>query len=55
MSAYAVAHLLSVNLGPEIFEYIARIAATLEPYDGRFLIHGGPSIAWTGIGLGISS
>jgi uncharacterized protein (DUF1330 family) len=42
MSAFAVAHLRSVNLGPEIFEYIARIDATLEPYDGRFLIHGGP-------------
>jgi uncharacterized protein (DUF1330 family) len=42
MSAYAVAHLRSVDLGPEIFEYIARIDATLEPFGGRFLIHGGP-------------
>src|SRR5215210_9546222 len=41
MSAYAVAHLRSVDLGPEIFAYIARIDATLEPFGGRFLIHGG--------------
>ncbi len=42
MSAYAVAHLRHVKLGPEIVEYITRIDATLEPYAGRFLIHGGP-------------
>ncbi len=52
MTAYAVAHLRRVNVGPEIVEYIARIDATLEPYDGRFLIHGGPvdclDGAWSG-------
>jgi uncharacterized protein (DUF1330 family) len=42
MSAYAVAHLRHVNFGSEIVEYIARIDATLEPYEGCFLIHGGP-------------
>ncbi len=42
MSAYAVGHLRRVTLGPEIFDYIARIDATLDPYGGRFLIHGGP-------------
>ena len=42
MAAYAVAHLRHVNVGHEIIEYITRIDATLEPYDGRFLIHGGP-------------
>ena len=31
-----------MHLGPEIVEYIARIDATLRPYDSRFLIHGGP-------------
>jgi uncharacterized protein (DUF1330 family) len=41
MPAYAVAHLRSIDLGPEIFDYIARIDATLDAYDGRFLIHGG--------------
>jgi uncharacterized protein (DUF1330 family) len=48
MSAYAVAHLRTVALGPEIFEYIARIDATLEPFGGRFLIHGGPVDAMDG-------
>jgi uncharacterized protein (DUF1330 family) len=41
MLAYAVAHLRRVDLVPEIFDYIARIDATLDAYDGRFLIHGG--------------
>jgi uncharacterized protein (DUF1330 family) len=40
MSAYAVAHLRSVNMGPAIAEYLQRIDATLEPFAGRFLIHG---------------
>jgi uncharacterized protein (DUF1330 family) len=42
MPAYAVAHLRHVDLGPEIFEYIRRIDETLDPFGGRFLIHGGP-------------
>jgi uncharacterized protein (DUF1330 family) len=41
MSAYAVAHLRNVNMGPSIEEYLQRIDATLEPFGGRFLIHGG--------------
>ena len=40
--AYAVAYLREVELGPEIAEYLERIDATLAPYDGRFLVHGGP-------------
>jgi uncharacterized protein (DUF1330 family) len=48
MPAYAVAHLRTVALGPEIFEYIARIDATLEPFGGRCLIHGGPVDAMDG-------
>jgi uncharacterized protein (DUF1330 family) len=42
MPAYAVAHLRKVDLGPEVLQYIACIDATLEPFGGRFLIHGGP-------------
>jgi uncharacterized protein (DUF1330 family) len=42
MTAYAVAYLRKVDLVPEIFDYIARIDSTLEPFEGRFLIHGGP-------------
>jgi uncharacterized protein (DUF1330 family) len=41
MTAYAVAHLRKVTLGPAIAEYLQRIDATLEPFRGRFLVHGG--------------
>ena len=39
--AYAVAYLRDVDLGPAIVEYIEKIDATLAPYGGRFLVHGG--------------
>lgn len=38
--AYAVAHLCQVDLGPEIATYLLRIDETLEPFGGRFLVHG---------------
>lgn len=40
MPAYAIAQLNDVRLGPEIAGYLLRIDATLEPFQGRFLIHG---------------
>lgn len=40
MTAYAVGHLRDVTIGPEIVEYLRRVDATMEPYGGRFLIHG---------------
>jgi uncharacterized protein (DUF1330 family) len=40
MPAYAIANLSNVDLNEEIARYIATIDATLEPYDGRFLVHG---------------
>lgn len=40
MPAYALAHLRSVRMNPEITEYLRRIDATLAPYGGRFLVHG---------------
>lgn len=40
MSAYAVAHMRTVTVGPPIFEYLERIDATLAPFRGRFLVHG---------------
>lgn len=46
--AYAVAHLRTVDLGPAIIEYLERIDATLAPYGGRFLVHGGPIDALEG-------
>ena len=41
MSTYAVAHLRDVIMGPDIVAYLERIDATLEPFGGRFLVHGG--------------
>lgn len=41
MPAYAVAHLRNVVMGSEIVDYLERIDATLAPYQGRFLVHGG--------------
>jgi uncharacterized protein (DUF1330 family) len=39
--AYAFCHLTEVDFGAEIIEYLERIDATLAPYDGRFIVHGG--------------
>ncbi len=41
MPAYAMAHLHNPNINDEVLEYLERIQATLDPYDGRFLVHGG--------------
>lgn len=41
MPGYAVAHMHEVTPGPAIVEYLQKIDATLEPFGGRFLVHGG--------------
>lgn len=41
MSTYAVAHMHSVEVGPAIVEYLQKIDATLAPFGGRFIVHGG--------------
>lgn len=41
MASYAVGVLTDVRMGPPIMEYLQRIDATLAPYGGRFVIHGG--------------
>ncbi|MER0242354.1 DUF1330 domain-containing protein [Streptomyces sp. HSW2009] len=43
MSAYGFAHLRSRRHHPDILEYLERIQATLDPFDGHFLIHGAPA------------
>ncbi|WP_114944301.1 DUF1330 domain-containing protein [Microvirga calopogonii] len=52
MTAYAIGHLHNVNVGPDIVEYLRRIDETLAPFDGRFIIHGGPATvvegSWSG-------
>ena len=40
MSSFAVAHLRSITMGPDLADYLARIDATLEPYSGHFVVHG---------------
>lgn len=41
MTAYAVGHLTRVDIGPGVVEYLRRIDATLAPFDGHFIVHGG--------------
>jgi uncharacterized protein (DUF1330 family) len=41
MTGYAVGILQEVKMGPPIVEYLERIDATLAPYDGHFIVHGG--------------
>lgn len=41
MTTYAVGILRDVRMGPPIVEYLRRIDATLAPYDGHFVVHGG--------------
>lgn len=41
MTSYAVGHLRNVKMGPDIVAYLETIDATLAPFQGRFIIHGG--------------
>ena len=41
---YTLALLRGLDVSEEIFEYLAKIDATLEPHGGRFVIHGGGRI-----------
>ena len=40
MSAYAVGLLSDLQFGPDIVTYLQRIDASLEPFEGAFLVHG---------------
>jgi uncharacterized protein (DUF1330 family) len=42
MTTYAIAHLRDVDLCDDIVEYLETIDATLVPFGGRFIVHGGP-------------
>jgi uncharacterized protein (DUF1330 family) len=41
MTSYAVGILQDVKMGPPIVDYLERIDATLAPFDGHFIVHGG--------------
>ncbi|WP_030669284.1 DUF1330 domain-containing protein [Streptomyces cellulosae] len=43
MSAYGFAHLRSRRYHSDVIEYLERIQATLDPFAGRFVIHGPPA------------
>ncbi|MBC3840397.1 DUF1330 domain-containing protein [Streptacidiphilus sp. 4-A2] len=40
MTAYAIMHVRAVRPSPQITEYLERIDATLDPFQGRFRAHG---------------
>ncbi|GAA0257058.1 DUF1330 domain-containing protein [Cryptosporangium japonicum] len=40
MAAYALAHLYETANHPDVFEYIERIQPTMDPFGGRFVVHG---------------
>ncbi|GAB2641389.1 DUF1330 domain-containing protein [Nocardia goodfellowii] len=42
MPAYGFAHLRTRRPHADILEYLERIQATLDPFEGRFLVHGPP-------------
>jgi uncharacterized protein (DUF1330 family) len=53
MTAYAIAHVRSVEFGPEVVRYLELVDATLEPYGGRFIVHAPKDMrvvegTWTG-------
>jgi uncharacterized protein (DUF1330 family) len=41
MTAYAIAHLRTPQFNDDVMEYLERIQGTLDPFGGRFLVHGG--------------
>lgn len=40
MPAYALAHLYEIAPHPDVFDYIERIQSTMDPFGGRFVVHG---------------
>ncbi|MER7283264.1 DUF1330 domain-containing protein [Dactylosporangium sp. NPDC000244] len=42
MNGYALAHLHSQSSHDDVLEYLERIQGTLDPFGGRFLVHGPP-------------
>lgn len=48
MKGYAVGILENVDLGPAVREYLERIDATLAPFGGFFIVHGGERVVLEG-------
>ena len=49
MTAYAIAHLRNVVMGPPIVAYLEAIDATLAPFAGHYLVHGGTRSVLEGV------
>ncbi|MFD7631068.1 DUF1330 domain-containing protein [Streptomyces sp. NPDC059851] len=41
MTAYAIGHIRPETMNEDILRYIETIQATMDPFGGRFLVHGG--------------
>lgn len=52
MTAFAVARLRNREVHSDLITYVERLQASLDPYQGRFLVHGGdPEVlegSWAG-------
>ncbi|MFE2550425.1 DUF1330 domain-containing protein [Streptomyces sp. NPDC059355] len=40
MTAYAIAHIRPETMNEDILRYIEEIQSTMDPFEGRFLVHG---------------
>ncbi|MFB6615505.1 DUF1330 domain-containing protein [Streptomyces sp. NPDC085524] len=40
MTAYAIGHLRPETMNEEILDYMERVQSTMDPFEGRFLVHG---------------
>ncbi|MER6781417.1 MULTISPECIES: DUF1330 domain-containing protein [unclassified Streptomyces] len=40
MTAYAIAHIRPETMNQDILRYIEEIQSTMDPFEGRFLVHG---------------
>ena len=40
MTAFAIAHLRTPTTNDDVVEYIERVQTTMDPYQGRFVVHG---------------
>lgn len=48
MSAYAIGLFRTAELHHELVEYLEKLQATLDPYSGKFLVHGGDMESYEG-------
>ncbi len=41
MPTYVLAHIHHTTIGPDIVDYVEHIEATMAPFGGRHIVHGG--------------